>query len=209
MAVSTRRRQEDRSAETQARLLAATLACVQEVGMARASTPLICERAGVSRGAMLHHYPSRDDLVRAAIGQAVQGALDQMDADMDALEAGDDPLAVFFESIWATTEGPLFSVALELLVAARTDPGLAPEVAHGSRELHAKVAQRVERIAELLGRQADPQVMAVLWASVYMVRGMALQGLFDPDSGHLKRVFEAWRTVATRLACKQGAAAGD
>src|SRR3546814_20714813 len=49
------------------RLLEATVECLVEVGFARTSTTLVPQRAGVSRGAQLHHFPTKKDLVLAAV----------------------------------------------------------------------------------------------------------------------------------------------
>ncbi len=50
-----------------ARLLEATVDCLVERGFAGTSTTLVSERAGVSRGAQLHHFPTKNDLVVAAV----------------------------------------------------------------------------------------------------------------------------------------------
>ena len=62
-----RRTQEERSAATQDKLLSATIECVVRLGYARTSTTEICRAAGVSRGAQVHHYPTKARLVAAAV----------------------------------------------------------------------------------------------------------------------------------------------
>jgi len=64
-------RQQDRSRATQRRLLDATVDCLVEVGWAGTTTTLVAERAGVSRGAQLHHYPTKAALVVAALEHLV------------------------------------------------------------------------------------------------------------------------------------------
>ena len=66
-AVKVRRTNEERSAETRARLLEATTECLVELGYSNTTTTAIAERAGVSRGAQLHHYPTKAELVTAAV----------------------------------------------------------------------------------------------------------------------------------------------
>src|SRR3954471_22171563 len=63
----SRRSQAERSAGTQARLLDATIQCLVERGWAGTSTTEIVRRAGVSRGAQVHHFPAKEDLVVAAV----------------------------------------------------------------------------------------------------------------------------------------------
>ena len=65
-------RQQDRSRATQRRLLDATVDCLVEVGWAGTTTTLVAERAGVSRGAQLHHYPTKAALVVAAVEHLVE-----------------------------------------------------------------------------------------------------------------------------------------
>src|SRR4051795_4690266 len=64
---TTRVPQEERTRVMRARLLEATVDCLVEVGFAGTSTTLVSERAGVSRGAQLHHFPTKNALVVAAV----------------------------------------------------------------------------------------------------------------------------------------------
>lgn len=75
-AATTRVPQEERSRVMRARLLEATVELLVERGFAGTSTTLVSERAGVSRGAQLHHFPTKNDLVVAAVEHltAVRGA---------------------------------------------------------------------------------------------------------------------------------------
>ncbi|WP_169799311.1 TetR/AcrR family transcriptional regulator, partial [Nocardioides jensenii] len=59
--------QEERSRAMRQRLLEATVECLVEAGFSGTSTTLVSQRAGVSRGAQLHHFPTKNDLVLAAV----------------------------------------------------------------------------------------------------------------------------------------------
>ncbi|MCD6638465.1 MAG: TetR/AcrR family transcriptional regulator, partial [Nocardioides sp.] len=63
----TRVPQAERTAAMRARLLEATVELLVERGFAGTSTTMVSERAGVSRGAQLHHFPTKNDLVVAAV----------------------------------------------------------------------------------------------------------------------------------------------
>jgi len=67
VAQRARRTQAERTASTRARLLDATLECLCDLGYARTTTPEIARRAGLSRGAQLHHFPTKAELVTGAI----------------------------------------------------------------------------------------------------------------------------------------------
>src|SRR5215216_5804590 len=66
-AVETRQRQADRTRETKRKLMEATVECLVERGWSGTTTTEVAERAGVSRGAQLHHFRTRGELVAAAV----------------------------------------------------------------------------------------------------------------------------------------------
>src|SRR5262249_35439581 len=116
-----RRTQAERSAATRARLLDATVDCVSELGYARTTTPEIARRAGLSRGAQLHHFPTKAELV-ATRNREFGEAFARVPAGVDRYAAGIDIL-------WSMLCGPTADAWRELALAARTDPELRPRVA--------------------------------------------------------------------------------
>jgi AcrR family transcriptional regulator len=61
-----RRTQSERSDAMRKRLIDATLRCLVEDGYAKVTVSAIVRRAGVSRGAHLHHFPSKNALILEA-----------------------------------------------------------------------------------------------------------------------------------------------
>ena len=78
-APARRRTQEERSAATQTRLLDAAVECLVELGYGATTTTVVAERAGVSRGAQLHHFATRADLVGAAVQHVFAGLTEDYD----------------------------------------------------------------------------------------------------------------------------------
>jgi AcrR family transcriptional regulator len=119
-----RRSNEERSAETRARLLDATIDCLATLGYARTTTTEIADRAGVSRGAQLHHYPTKAELVTAAMAHL----FDQRDREfreaIAVIPAGPDRAARAVDLLWSIVSGRTFYAWLELVVAGRTDDEL-------------------------------------------------------------------------------------
>jgi AcrR family transcriptional regulator len=124
-----RRTQAERSAETVGKLLDATVACLVERGYARTSTNDICRRAGVSRGALLHHFPSKAVLVAAACGHVFDRRVDEFREAMAHVPEGEDRLAAAIDVLWSLYQGETPDAWLELIVAGRTDADLRPHVA--------------------------------------------------------------------------------
>src|SRR4029453_5958892 len=128
------RTQAERSAETQEALLDATVDALVERGWAGTSPTEIVRRAGVSRGAQAHHYPTKADLVVAAVEHVFARQEQAFSAAFRALPAGERTLPRAIDLLASLFEGPAFPAVLELIVAARTDPELGVVVAAvGSR----------------------------------------------------------------------------
>jgi len=114
-----------KSAATRMQILEATLSCFSKLGYFHTTTPAIAEEAGLSRGAMLHHFPSRMDVVRAAVEHLHAKRLKAFRAAVDGLPAGENRAHAALRAHWEQLRHPLYAVFIELYVAARTDPELA------------------------------------------------------------------------------------
>ncbi len=124
-----RRTQDERSSAMRERLLDATIGCLVDYGYAGTTVTRIAERAGVTRGAQVHHYRTKDDLVTAAVthlaGRSAEFGWSQVARIADA----DDPVGELLDILWEMHKGPTFTATVELWVAARTDEELRRHVA--------------------------------------------------------------------------------
>ena len=192
----TRRTQEERSAETRARLLEATIESLIEVGYANTTTTAVCERAGVSRGAQVHHFPKKQDLVVAAVAHLAAKHVPVLRERAAALppDANGDRLGAVVDLVAETFGGPLFTAALELWVAARTDAELHRALIPFERGAGRGLVQLWREIAGDLA--AHPRFDAVLELTMHLARGMALQKILRNDDGARRRVLAMWRETA-------------
>jgi AcrR family transcriptional regulator len=126
MAVSTalRRTQSERTAETREALLEAAIACLVDVGYAGTTTRLVAGRAGVSRGAQTHHFPTKPELVAAAIEYLFDQQATHFRDVFGAHPRDQRTLEGALEILWDIVRGPSYAAVLEVTVAARTDPDL-------------------------------------------------------------------------------------
>jgi AcrR family transcriptional regulator len=115
-------RQALKSAQTRARLIEATINCIVKYGYANATTPLIAEQAGLSRGAMLHHFENGSALIKAAISELHEKRLR---AFRRAAELTDHRVRTLIDIYWRQVQKPTFIAFQELALAARTNPDLA------------------------------------------------------------------------------------
>ncbi|MTK00476.1 TetR/AcrR family transcriptional regulator [Micromonospora sp. CP22] len=198
-AASTRVPQQERSRATRARLLEATVDCLVEHGWSGTTTTVVAARAGVSRGAQLHHYPTRTALVTAAVGYLAERRAVELRAEADALPTGADRLDRVVDLLAAAFTGPLFVAALELWVAARTDAELRAALL----PLEARIGREMHRLTvELLGvDERRPGVRETVQATLDLLRGLGVANLLSDDSARRTTLLHAWKTqLATLLA---------
>lgn len=119
-----RRTQAERRAATRALLLDATIDCLIEYGYNGVTTTRVVERAGVSRGAQVHHFPTKAALVAEAMVHLAERRSADLQAQASKLPKGTARPAAALDLLWASHRGPLFEAAMELWVAARTDEEL-------------------------------------------------------------------------------------
>ena len=203
-ATRTRRTQDERSAGTRALLLDATIACLVDVGYAATTTTLIAERAGVSRGAQMHHYKTKAELVAAAVehlGVRIGQQLKDKTARRAASRRDDgDRLSAAVDVLWEGFTTPLFTAWLELAVAARSDAEL--------RDQLGRTGPRVERavrtvLGTVFGDQATaaPGYQQAVEMTFELMCGMALGRSLGPGAPasarrrHERRQLDAWKAV--------------
>lgn len=196
-----RRSNEERSATTRAAVLNATIEQLAEFGYGRTTTVDVAERAGVSRGALVHHFSTRSDLVLAALQYLSERRLEELEAGMARVSGSEDRLSAFVDLMWSTFEGPSFLAQLELWIAARTD-----------RELFARLyplergfGKRLSGLcAEALGGHAASGTLYEL--TKHLMRGMAVERLLKSDEIGRTEVLEGWKAMAQALLVKDTAA---
>lgn len=123
-----RRTQAQRTAQTRQALLDATLDSLTQAGFARTTTTEVAHRAGVSLGALVHHFPAKSDLLAATVSHLLERRLAEFRVEMGSLSGDADRLDAALDLLWSAFSGPTFVAWVELWVGARTDPELAGAV---------------------------------------------------------------------------------
>jgi AcrR family transcriptional regulator len=196
-ATAVERKVQERSVATRNALLDAAIESLVERGYAATTTIETARRAGVSRGAQQHHFPTRAELLTTAVEHLFDRrraefleALSRVDPDADRLEAG-------LELLWSMFEGPEFVAWTELWVAARTDPELAATVVAVERRF---TEETRTMFVELFPAQpgADPELYAIARDFAFaLVQGVAFERLFPhgerPASDYLEALKQVYR----------------
>jgi AcrR family transcriptional regulator len=197
--------QDERSEDTRTRLLEATIESLIAVGYARTSTTEIAERAGVSRGAQVYHYPTKAALVVAAVERLLQHRYQ----DVQRLFAERLPRAgrpgAAIDLLWRMFEGSSFAAWLEFVVASRTDP-----------ELRAAVVRQSDPFVNSVGEALRKYLPEAAWNPVLrkpdlvfaVLDGLALARILYPDKDRRStRMLASFREIVERVQPPRPAAA--
>ncbi|WP_073264740.1 TetR/AcrR family transcriptional regulator [Cryptosporangium aurantiacum] len=194
-----RRPQAERSQETRTRILDAAVALLVEEGYARANTLAIQAKAGVSRGRLLHQFPSKEELLVAAahhVWEQRRGKNAQAETSLPT-EPGARIDAVI-ELLWSTFNENQFWAATELWVASRTEPALADVIRPAERRLGRAIWKSMDDLfgPELAAHPTYPVVRHTLFTSM---RGVALTYAFDQRDPSTEPSLANWKQLAKAL----------
>jgi AcrR family transcriptional regulator len=186
-----RRSQAERSAATREALLDAAIDCLIEHGYSRTTTAMVAERAGLSRGAHLHHFQTRDALVAAAAEHLIQKRSDfLLTLDVD-LPPGREGLERGLDMIFEGFASPLYQVALDLWTDARTDQDLRRQLVEVERSFDRLVLRSA---AQLLPVSPEaPGFGEAVSLALAVMRGLALLDTLHPGRGRSAKQWPACR----------------
>ena len=186
------RTQEERSAETRAKLVAAMLDCLQEVGAARTSTNMVAERAGVSRGALTHHYASKEELLVDAVEHLLKEASRDIRGLAEDVRAARLDLDGFLDRVCEMYLGRLLQITLEHVTEARHNETL--------RESLVPVVRMFHDALDTIWREffrgtslSSTEVETVLTTTTCMFRGMGIQTVLRQDSVYYETLLGHWK----------------
>ena len=189
-----RRTQAERRATTRAALLDATIDCLVEDGYQGTTTTRIVERAGVSRGAQVHHFPTKAELVAEAVRHLAERRGEEFLAEAREVPArGRHRFEQMLDMLWRIHTGPLFAASVELWVAARNDSELRERLVEVEREMALRISTD---IADLFEEHAPKREFREgVDASLAAMRGLALLGFVNGE----REVERRWPGVRRRL----------
>jgi AcrR family transcriptional regulator len=190
-----RRTQAERRASTRGRLLDATLECLGDMGYAHTTTPEIARRAGLSRGAQLHHFPTKAELVTAAVEHLFERRYQEFRAAFARVPAGADRYAAAIDILWSMVSGPTFHAWLELAVASRTDPELRRAIQGLTAKLRDLIA---DTFRELFGNAhaEHPFFVVAPHFAFALLDGLALERIAGGDDAEAMQVIDALKALA-------------
>lgn len=214
------RTQQQRREETRRALLDAAVESLIEVGFARTTTLEVQRRAKVSRGALLHHFPSKAELLVAAVDHLAEMRARELKAFASQLppegsEAAGEPAQpspggdartdAVLGLLWQCFSGTFFQVAMELRTAARTDPELRRVLTIAERSLRDRI---VAQSRTLFGRSVaeHPGLERTLDLTLQLMIGAAMTSVLHGDASGLDNLIESWKALFPLVLANAGGA---
>lgn len=176
----------ERSAITRLRLVEATVQCLYELGYHETSTVVVTQRAKVSRGAMLHHFPSKADLMMATMDyiRGQRGEVHRRHLEKFATER--EQFLHLVDVLWEEFQTPTGVARIELMLGSRNDPELGPRVSQLNLELEGIDKDLIWARAQRLGIRNRRKVDAFSQLYAAAVRGLAIDALWPQSMPDIK-----------------------
>jgi AcrR family transcriptional regulator len=186
--------QQTKGERSRNQILDAALEVLIGKGYAQASTLAIQEAAGVSRGKLLHHFPSRDDLLMAAVHHLARARIEELPRQIDWPGDPIERISVGIDAGWSTFHQPYFVASIELWTAARTNANLRSALGPAERDLGPTVRAAV---ASFLGPvlTAAPRYDELYPILLSSMRGAAMTYLIDRRDPRQDPHLPLWKSL--------------
>jgi AcrR family transcriptional regulator len=171
----------ERTATARFKLITAAIDCLQGVGYTATSTLMIAQAAAVSRGAMLHHFPTKVDLMLAVVAHVIECQKQFYTTELFKLARGRERYVAITGLTWTAWSQPSGIAVIEIMIAARSDAALAERLPPLLQELETSQREDVWAIAKSAGITDRDTVEASVQINLAAIRGLCIDLMVRPN----------------------------
>ncbi len=193
-----RRSQAERRENTQNSVLNAAIKVLLKRGYANFTTAEVAQIAGVSRGAQMNYFRTRDDLVLATGRYTLSKSTEEAIAFAEKSVSTRSTLTAFLENSERFFLGENYTAMMEVTVAARTDPRLAREIVSLLTQYRRTLNDIWIDAFTRAGYDRKP-VVELIKLTNHIYRGMALTAVWAEDKGEDRKLRSLWSRMAKEL----------
>jgi len=183
----------ERTAAMRARLISAAIECLHKRGYAASTTHVIAETAKISRGAMLHHFPNKVDLMLTVVEHVVAAQRQHYTEELYKLERGRPRYLEVTSLTWGAWSQPSGIAVIEIMIGARSDPALGERLPPVLNALERTQRDDVWSIAKSFGITDRRAVEASVQLNLAAIRGLCIDLMVRPDRTDVHDAFELLR----------------
>ena len=198
-----RRSNIDRSATTRRQILEATVRCLGEHGYGAVTNNLVAEEAGVSRGAMMHHFPTRQHLLVATVEYALGKLNTYRLTELSKLPPGLPRYRALIDLAWITSRTPEGIATNEIRTGSRSEP----EIRTALTPLMTRLSDDYGRLAGRLAREAGlvptAEVHGLTATAVLAARSLSINTFTYPREQMIRNVLATLKNTREDIIARQ------
>jgi len=192
-------KQETKSLRTRNAVCEATVKCLVDFGYGETTLSRVVERAGVSNGALLHHFPSKEHLMTATAQYLFSRTFDRPKRPLPEGASDAEVIAADFRITWSYyINTPQYRALLEILIASRTDKKLKKQIAKMLRDYHRQVVERLTAMYESASGEPEDAELLPIMSNIFF-RGLMIQDQYSTDPKTQQRMVERWIEIVAPL----------
>lgn len=193
----------ERAAQTQNDLLEATVDCLHRFGYGATTTHKVADMAGLSRGAMNHHYPSKAHLMAAVTSYAYAKQCDYREAELAKLPEGMPRFMRLLDLAWETAQSPYAAAVNEIRVASRSDAPLQAVITPLTMDIAAHYGRFLGRYVKAAGLKSDAEMRGLTQTWAMALRALASDRATHPDPQFVDSVLSSLRAMRDAVVARQ------
>lgn len=200
---TTRRTNVERTALTRRAITDAAIDILASEGFAALSNSAILERTAISNGALMHHFPARNELLVATVETAYETLTNYRRVQLEGLEAGLPRFRAIIDLAWITSRTREGVAVNEVRIGARSDAKLARAMSPVLTLIADDYARFVARNVREAGLEVTPE-MEGLWAAAAMaVRSLSIDRITYQNPQVAENALLALRLLREELIGRQ------
>lgn len=188
-----------RGADARSKIINAMIACIVRSGFAATTVEHVMAEAGLSRGSVLHQFPTRLELVVACADYAMREMMDAGRAYGEAIADPYERLVKYADNLWANHSHPNGLVVTDILLATRWDAELAAALLPVTSDIELQIQDEFLKLARDAGL-ADPHAFVPYgWLLLASVRGLLIEHKLNPKRPMILEAIEVMKVEHRRL----------
>ncbi len=198
-----RRMQSQRSSDTRQRLRSAALECLSTIGYGHTTLTEISRRAGLTRGALNHHYQGKNDLLLDVVDQIWSQIEEDLRNIAESSKNGQLNVTEVVDEMWHRifNNRNIFS-SLEMVIASRGDPALHDPLVKRAQQLFDSYEKIGGKIFTATGMSQEDS-RSLLNMTLSFLRGLAVQSIYSRDPAITNQSLLDWKKAISILIQQQ------
>ncbi len=189
----------ERTAAMRKRLIEAAISCLTKLGYGATTLQVVTDAAGASRGAILHHFPNKVDLMIAVAEYAAEKQNRHVARLLANTQPGMDRFLGITMATWDAMQQPPAIALLEIMMGSRSDPDLGARFPAVIEALEKSQREGVWEQAQSVGITDKTQIEAMTWLHNAAMRGLAMELMFSKNIRKANMAMKLLRRYKTQL----------